>query len=96
MPYEPLPDINYTGRDFTSIRTELEAWVNANKPDIWNDFYESNLGEFLIQLIAYHGDLLSFAICPILPPGPGRPGVPSGGSRSEGAGRVSPRARETS
>lgn len=59
---ERLPEINYTSRDFSSIRVELENWVQVNKPELWNDFFESNLGEFLIQLIAYHGDLLSFAI----------------------------------
>lgn len=58
-----LPDIqSYTARDFSAIRAELENWVMLNKPDLWSDFFESNLGEFLIQLIAYHGDLLSFAI----------------------------------
>lgn len=59
---ERIPDFNYTSRDFSTIRAELEDWIQVNKPDFWNDFYDSNLGEFLIQLVAYHGDLLSFAI----------------------------------
>lgn len=57
-----LPAMSYLSRDFTAIKNELENWVKLNKPELWNDFYESNLGSFLIELIAYHGDMISFAI----------------------------------
>lgn len=58
-----LPEIrNYSMRDYSTILQELEDWVTLNKPEYWSDFFESNLGELLIELIAYHGDLLSFAI----------------------------------
>lgn len=59
---ERLPQFQYTNRDFTSVKAALQDWVRDNKPELWNDFFESNLGDFLIDLVAYHDDLLSFAI----------------------------------
>jgi hypothetical protein len=56
-----MPDtINYTARDATTIRAELQRAIKETAPDLWNDFNTSNLGSVLIDLIALTGDTLSF------------------------------------
>jgi hypothetical protein len=52
--------INYTARDATTIRAELQRVIKETAPDLWNDFNTSNLGSVLIDLIALTGDTLSF------------------------------------
>jgi len=52
--------LSYTGRDFTLIRNDLEAFVQATRPDDFTDFFDSNLGVTIIDLLAYVGDLLSY------------------------------------
>jgi len=55
-----VPTITYTGRDFSTIKAELSAFVQATRPDDWTDFFESSLGEALIDLLAYSHDVLSY------------------------------------
>ncbi len=38
------PAINYTNRDFTSIRNELESYVKRYYPDHYRDFTEASFG----------------------------------------------------
>ena len=56
------PTIDYSARDFDNIRTALIAYINAQRPELWSDFEESNLGSILLDLIAYVGDMVSFYI----------------------------------
>lgn len=58
---ENLPSFDYTARDYQTILNDLQAYVTATHPELWSDFFESNLGETLARLIAYTGDLLSYA-----------------------------------
>ena len=60
MPESSPPQIRYTARDFTLIKAELSAFIQTTRSDDWTDFFESNLGVALIELLAYVGDLLSF------------------------------------
>ena len=60
MPDTSPPQISYTARDFSLIRTDLLAFVQATRPDDFTDFNDSNLGVMLIDLLAYVGDLLSY------------------------------------
>ncbi|RKX63114.1 MAG: hypothetical protein DRP42_08015, partial [Tenericutes bacterium] len=54
-----MSSISYTSRDFESIVEELEAYVLATRPELWSDFFQSNLGVVLIDLVALVGDMLS-------------------------------------
>lgn len=52
--------INYLGKDFTSLRTEL---INKVKESgAWQDFYEGGLGVALLELFAFVGDQFNFYI----------------------------------
>ena len=54
------PAINYTNRDFTSIRNELESYVKRYYPDTYRDFTEASFGSIMLDTVAYVGDMLSF------------------------------------
>lgn len=56
------PKIDYTAREFQTILAALEEYVFATQPELWTDFFESNLGRVMMELIAYVGDILSFSI----------------------------------
>jgi hypothetical protein len=60
MPDTSPPQLFYTSRDFSLIRDDLEAFVQATRPDDFTDFFDSNLGVTIIDLLAYVGDLLSY------------------------------------
>jgi len=55
-----LPTIDYTARDYYEIKAALERHVQLYFPNDWSDFLNSNLGEAILQLSAYVGDLLGF------------------------------------
>ena len=56
------PPIDYTAREFITLRNALSDYVKATEPELWTDFFESNLGVILMEIIAYTGDILSFSI----------------------------------
>lgn len=56
------PAINYTARDFAAIKAAFEAHLKAKFPNDWKDFYASNIGNALSDLIAYAFDILSFQL----------------------------------
>lgn len=52
--------INYLGKDFTSLRTEL---INKVKEKgAWKDFYEGGMGVALLELFSFVGDQFNFYI----------------------------------
>ena len=53
------PDINLLSRDFQSIRSDLESFLQAFYPEVWKDFNVTSPGMALVDLNAYVGDLLS-------------------------------------
>jgi hypothetical protein len=55
-----LPSIDYTARDYATIRAALITHVQNFFPNDWQDFSESNLGICILELVAYVGDQLSF------------------------------------
>lgn len=55
-----LPALDYTARDYATIRAALMKHVQAFFPNDWTDFNESNLGVCILELVAYVGDQLSF------------------------------------
>ena len=52
--------INYTSRDFDSIRNDLITHVKRYYPNVYQDFNEASFGAIMIDTVAYVGDILSF------------------------------------
>lgn len=64
MPTVPPPSRDslvrsYTSRDFASIREELGALITSTRPEVWTDFFQSNLGVSLIDMISLVGDIVT-------------------------------------
>jgi len=54
-------DIQYTATDFDTTIDALQAYVKANRPDLWTDFTTANIGEVMLEMIAYISELNSYA-----------------------------------
>ena len=52
--------INYTNREFESIRNDLLEIAERFYPDSFQDFSEASFGSLMIDSVAYVGDQLSF------------------------------------
>ena len=57
-----LPKIKYDARDFTQIVENLREMIEVSRPDLQSDFFDTGLGQMLIDLIAYYGATDSFAL----------------------------------
>ncbi len=66
MPYsenKQIPNnINYTSKDFSTIKADLIEYTKAYFPDTYKDFNETSPGMMLIELASYVGDVLSYYI----------------------------------
>ena len=62
MPYKKkdIVPINYTSRDYSSIRNDLITHVKRYYPNVYQDFNEASFGSIMIDTVAYVGDILSF------------------------------------
>jgi len=62
MPQDPKKKIpiNYTNREFSGIRRDLEQIAERFYPDSFQDFSEASFGSIVLDSIAYVGDQLSF------------------------------------
>ena len=52
--------INYTNRDFNSIRQSLVEHAKRYYPNTYKDFNEASFGSLMLDTVAYVGDVLSF------------------------------------
>lgn len=52
--------INYAGRDFNSIRSNLVDYVKRYYPDSFKDFNTAGFGSLVLDTVSYVGDVLSF------------------------------------
>lgn len=52
--------INYSNRDFQSIKNGLEEHARLYYPDTYKDFSENSFGSFILDTVSYVGDMLSF------------------------------------
>ena len=52
--------INYTSRDFTSIKEDLVNYAQRYYPTTFKDFSEASFGALMLDMVAYVGDQLSF------------------------------------
>lgn len=55
-----LTAINYTSRDFDSIKLELVNYAKRYYADSFKDFNEAGFGAMMLDSVAYIGDILSF------------------------------------
>ena len=55
-----LQPIDYTSRDFDSIRRDLEEFAKRYYADTYKDFNEASFGSLMLDTVAYIGDILSF------------------------------------
>jgi hypothetical protein len=56
------PEINYLARDFESIKDSLVQYAKRFYPNEYNDFSEASFGSFLLDAVAYIGDVTSFQL----------------------------------
>lgn len=61
MPKKIIP-INYTDRDFDSIKRSLIQHAQRYYPDVYKDFNQASFGSLLFDTVAYVGDVLSFYV----------------------------------
>ena len=54
------PPIDYTSRDFNTIKEDLVSFVKRYYPDTFKDFQEAGFGSMVLDTTAYVGDILSF------------------------------------
>ena len=52
--------INYTSRDFESIRRDLEEFAKRYYPNTYKDFNRASFGSLMLDSVSYIGDILSF------------------------------------
>tara|TARA_Y100000593_G_scaffold11444_1_gene20495 strand:- start:37196 stop:38992 length:1797 start_codon:yes stop_codon:yes gene_type:complete len=55
-----IKSIDYTSRDFESIRQDLINYTKKYYPDSFKDFNEAGFGALMLDSVAYVGDMLSF------------------------------------
>jgi len=52
--------IDYTSRDYSSIREDLIGYAKRYYPDTFKDFSEASFGALMLDTVAYVGDIMSF------------------------------------
>tara|TARA_R100000388_G_scaffold92867_1_gene76491 strand:+ start:2638 stop:4443 length:1806 start_codon:yes stop_codon:yes gene_type:complete len=52
--------IDYTSRDFDTIKRDLVAYARRYYPDNFKDFSEASFGSLMLDTVAYVGDVLSY------------------------------------
>ena len=60
MPEIKKPIINYSSRDFASIKRDLINYAQKYYPETFRDFNEASFGSLLLDMVAYVGDIVSF------------------------------------
>jgi len=53
-------NVNYTSKDFSTIKADLIEYTKSYFPDTYKDFNETSPGMMLIELSSYVGDVLSY------------------------------------
>ena len=55
-----FPPIDYTSRDFNSIKNDLVEYAKRYYPTTFKDFNEASFGALMLDTVAYVGDILSY------------------------------------
>ena len=51
--------INYTSREFATIKKDLISYVKRYYPENFQDFNQASFGSLMLDTVAYIGDILS-------------------------------------
>jgi len=54
--------IDYTARNFSSIKQELVGYARRYYPETFKDFNEASFGALMVDMVSYVGDMLSFYV----------------------------------
>lgn len=54
--------INYLSRDFEAVRSELVKFSNQYYPEVFDDFNDSSIGAWFIDMVAAVADDLNYHI----------------------------------
>jgi len=54
------PSINYTSRDFSTIKNDLVNYARRYYPETFRDFSVNSFGSLMLDTVSYVGDILSF------------------------------------
>jgi len=60
MANKKIIPINYTSRDFNSIKNELVEYAKRYYPDTYKDFNKASFGSLMTDMVSYVGDIMSF------------------------------------
>lgn len=60
MPEIKKPIIDYSSRDFASIKRDLINYAQKYYPETFRDFNEASFGSLMLDMVAYVGDIVSF------------------------------------
>ncbi len=60
MANKKITPINYTSREFVSIKNELVEYSKRYYPDTYKDFRQASFGSLMTDMVSYVGDILSF------------------------------------
>ena len=60
MPKSKNININYTSRDFDSIKKELVEYAKRYYPDSYKDFTDASFGSMVLDTVSYVGDIMSY------------------------------------
>jgi len=60
MPSGKKVAINYTNKDFDSIKSDLVNYARKYYSDTYKDFSEAGFGSLMLDTVSYVGDILSF------------------------------------
>lgn len=52
--------IDYTSRDFNSIKESLVDYAKRYYPEVYQDFNEASFGSLIMDMVSYVGDVMSF------------------------------------
>ena len=55
-----FPPIDYTSRDFNSIKNDLVEYAKRYYPTTFKDFNDASFGALMLDTVAYVGDILSY------------------------------------
>ena len=62
MPDGKKVAINYTSRDFNTIKRDLVNYAKTYYPNTYQDFSEAGFGSLMLDTVSYVGDILSFYV----------------------------------
>ena len=55
-------NINYTSREFNSIKNDLVQYARKYYPNTYKDFSDASFGSLMLDSVSYIGDILSFYV----------------------------------